>query len=195
LLGGNGGIGKTRSSRAELTARYSREGSISDLETVIIMNPYIQDLNPGVTKPTVSSLKPPLTSNLTLHLNPTITDGAPFRSRAQVKLSSPQTKETYSGIVNSLAVVKPSASRKSCIFDGWVGDSSSLATRWAQSSIIASFQDYLLQPLELTFKRTYKKQRYGKHYKKKATLDGTRGEDRGRKTGYTGHGLESGGEA
>ena len=37
--------------------------------------------------------------------------------------------------------------------------------------------------------------RYGKHHKKKTTLDGTRGEDGGRKTGYTGRGLESGGEA
>jgi len=37
--------------------------------------------------------------------------------------------------------------------------------------------------------------RYGKHHKNKTTLDGTRGEDGGRKTGYTDHGLESGREA
>ena len=38
--------------------------------------------------------------------------------------------------------------------------------------------------------------RYGKHHKNKKTmLDGTRGEDGGRKTGCTGHGLESRGEA
>ena len=35
----------------------------------------------------------------------------------------------------------------------------------------------------------------GKHRKKKTMLDGTHGEDGGRKTGCTGHGLESGGEA
>ena len=37
--------------------------------------------------------------------------------------------------------------------------------------------------------------RHGKHHKKKTTLDGTRGEDGGRETGSTGHGLQSGGEA
>ena len=37
--------------------------------------------------------------------------------------------------------------------------------------------------------------RYGKYHKKKKTrLDGTRGEDEGRKMGCIGHGLESGGE-
>ena len=45
-------------SYSQLTERYSREGSIPDLETVIIMNPYIQDLNPRVTKPTVSPSSP-----------------------------------------------------------------------------------------------------------------------------------------
>jgi len=39
--------------------------------------------------------------------------------------------------------------------------------------------------------------RYRKHHKKKqkTTLDGTRGEDGGTKTGCTGHGLKSGGKA
>ena len=38
--------------------------------------------------------------------------------------------------------------------------------------------------------------RYGKHHKKnQTTLDGTCGEDGGRMTGYTGHGLEFGGES